>query len=198
MDFSDKDRPPRLKIVLVGEAGSGKTSLINRYAKDSFNTDVEPTVSVWTRLIKFDQHNRIFDLVVWDTAGQERYRSLTALYCRYAVVAIIVFDVTNLESFNQAEGWIDCVRSEVEEIVVALCGNKVDLADARVVAETTAKGFAEKVEAVYCETSAKTGAGVKELFEAVVTAVLQMKPELVAAPVKPSVELHRAETKSCC
>jgi Rab family protein len=192
------DRPPPLKLVLLGESGAGKTSLISRYTEDAFSGDSSPTVGGAGRGIKFDFDGQIVDLVLWDTAGQERYRGLAPMFYRNAVAAIIVFDLTNRDSFEQVPGWIHELQANVGNIVIAVCGNKIDCGEARVIPGADAKALADSSKTIYYETSAKTGQGVQQLFQAVVTRLLEGRPDLLqiteAAPI-PVAEEKRSE---CC
>lgn len=147
------------------------------------------------------------DLIVWHTAGQEKYRGLTPMYYRNAVAAVIVFDVTNRDSFDQIQGWINELQTNVGSIVIVVCGNKIDLTDERVIGEAEAGSFAETAGTPYCETSAKTGSGVSALFQTVVHSIADEKPGLIIGQNPPSpdmtgVNLNQAKRKGneggCC
>ena len=163
-------RQPGYKLVLLGDASVGKTSLIGRFVTNQFNEAVETTVgaafstqSVTTgtgKTVKFE---------IWDTAGQERFKSLAPMYYRNASCAIVVFDLTSEASFVRAKDWVRQLSlSNNPDIVIALAGNKSDIPSSqRQVPADTAKQFALNESLVYIETSAKSGSNVQKLFEAV-------------------------------
>jgi small GTP-binding protein len=194
------EHQPPLKVVLLGESGSGKTSIITRYTEGIFTGGLEPTVGGLSSAVKFDFEGHIFDLVLWDTAGQEKYRGLTPMYYRSAMAAIIVFDLTNHESFEQVPAWISELQANVGSIVIAICGNKSDCGESRVIDQENARALAESARTLYCETSAKTGKGIEYLFQTVVMRLLEGNPELIG-PVCPSLPIIKPRDQSdgqCC
>jgi small GTP-binding protein len=194
---------PPIKVVFLGDTGSGKTSLITRFVDSTFTGQLESTVGGWGRPVPFHYRNTPIDLIVWDTAGQERYRGLTPMYYRNAVAAVVVFDVTNRRSFDQVQGWINELQTNVGAIVIVLCGNKIDLAAERVIGDLEAESFATTAGTPYCETSAKSGCGVGQLFQTVVQKIAEERPGLLEQPVAGTgVEINQAGEKAggdgCC
>ena len=122
---------------------------------------------------------RSVKMQLWDTAGQERFRAMAPMYYRNAASAIICFDITNQESFNKMMDWVEELRrhmdSGAQDLVLAIACNKCDLESERVVSKARAKQFADKVDALFFETSAKEGAGVNELFQKITESVIQSK-----------------------
>ncbi|XP_049683247.1 ras-related protein Rab-41 isoform X9 [Accipiter gentilis] len=115
---------------------------------------------------------KIARLQLWDTAGQERFRSLIPSYIRDSAVAVIVFDITNLNSFQQTSKWIDDVRTERgSDVIIMLVGNKTDLADKRQITTEEGEQRAKELNVMFIETSAKTGYNVKQLFRRVAAAL---------------------------
>lgn len=110
---------------------------------------------------------------VWDTAGQELYRGLTPMYYRNAAVAIIVFDVTNRESFESVQSWADEIRENTSDAIVLICGNKIDLPD-RLISQEAGQKLADSLELPYFETSAATGTGVNEMFTKITEKLISM------------------------
>ena len=100
------------KVVIVGDSNVGKTSIMQRYAKDTFRCDIEPTIGpqFMSKLVEIDDAGTTMKLQIWDTAGQEKYRSVTPIYYRDAAAAICVFDVTSKLSLDDAEKWIEDLR----------------------------------------------------------------------------------------
>ena len=144
-------------MVLLGESNSGKSSLIHRFANNEF-VQQESTVGA-----AFIEHYK-FEL--WDTAGQERYRSLAPMYYRGASAAIVVYDITSRKSFEGAKTWIKELRERADaSIIIAIAGNKLDLASLREVDAEEASKYAAENNLLYLETSAKTAFNVAKLFE---------------------------------
>ena len=162
-----------IKICLLGDVSVGKTSIASRFCKNSFNDNYINTIGG-----AYQQQNIILNngvkmkLHIWDTSGQDRFRSMTNLYYRDAQVAILTYDVTNEQSLDSLTYWLKELNDKVDQDNMLLClaGNKNDV-DASQKRVQTAKGkeFAEKNNMLFYETSAKTGAGLKELFQAIAT-----------------------------
>jgi small GTP-binding protein len=171
------ERRPPVKVVFLGESGTGKTSLISQYIDHTFTDQITPTVGGMGRGVTCQYRDKPVDLVIWDTAGQERYRALTPMYYRGAAAAILVFAVCDHRPFVRLQTWIDELRTNVDDLILVVCGNKVDLE--RVVPQAEAEDLAMTAGATYCETSAKTGFGVDHLFQTVVRLIAEIKPLLV-------------------
>jgi small GTP-binding protein len=194
---------PPIKIVFLGDTGTGKTSVITRFVDSAFTGDLDPTVGGWGRPVSYTYRNKPVDLIVWDTAGQERYRGLTPMYYRNAVAAVVVFDVTNRHSFDQIQGWINELQTAAGAISIVVCGNKVDLSADRVIGESEGESFADTAGTPYCETSAKTGYGIAQLFQTVVQRIAEERPGLIEEPiVGTGVEIGRPaqheQQEDCC
>jgi len=109
---------------------------------------------------------------LWDTAGQERFRSLIPSYIRDSTVAVVVYDITNANSFHQTSKWIDDVRTERgSDVIIMLVGNKTDLADKRQVSTEEGERKAKELNVMFIETSAKAGYNVKQLFRRIASAL---------------------------
>ena len=132
-------------------------------------------------------------LQLWDTAGQERFRSLAPMYYRGALAALLVYDVTNVESFEEVKGWAEELRTNVEaNLIVVVVGNKIDLAKHRVVTERQGKTFADSIGALFFETSARENVGIDPLFLEVCKKLLIVSRENVA----PDAQVVRAGSGS--
>ncbi len=162
-----------IKICLLGDVSVGKTSIASRFCKNSFNENYINTIGG-----AYQQQNIILNngtkikMHIWDTSGQDRFRSMTNLYYRDAQVAILTYDVTNMQSLESLTYWLKELKDKVdqENMILCLAGNKNDV-DAKEKNVPTIKGkeFAEQNNMIFFETSAKTGVGVKELFQTIAT-----------------------------
>ncbi|CAG8532379.1 11246_t:CDS:2 [Racocetra fulgida] len=160
-------KPVQVKLVLLGEAAVGKSSLVLRFVNDEFQENKEPTIGE-DKVIKFE---------IWDTAGQERFHSLAPMYYRNAQAAVVVYDVTKGASLDKAKSWVkELQRQANPNIVIALAGNKIDLVQpvddgeedsvesGRQVPTEEAKAYALETGLLFFETSAKKGDGVRDVF----------------------------------
>ena len=157
----------RFKIILLGEAAVGKTSFINRYISNTFTKKYSITIAPESKKkrIQYDENTKV-ELTIWDTVGEERFRAMTKSYFSGAQGAIIVFDVTNVESFNKLKFWIDMINDcAPQNIMVNLVGNKSDKNEERTVSKDSAMKFAQEHDINYFEASACDGTNVSMVFE---------------------------------
>lgn len=158
----------QFKLVLLGESAVGKSSLVLRFVKGQFLDYQESTIGAafLTQTVCLNDTTVKFE--IWDTAGQERYHSLAPMYYRGAQAAIVVYDITSYDSFDRAKKWVkELQRQGNPNIVIALAGNKVDLASKRTVEIEESQAYSEENGILFMETSAKTAANVNELFVAI-------------------------------
>lgn len=158
----------QFKLVLLGESAVGKSSLVLRFVKGQFHDYQESTIGAafLTQTVCLDDITVKFE--IWDTAGQERYHSLAPMYYRGAQAAIVVYDLTNKDSFNRAKAWVkELQRQASPNIVIALAGNKTDLSNKRAVETAEADNYATENGLLFMETSAKTAMNVSEIFMAI-------------------------------
>lgn len=124
------------KVILIGETGVGKSSIIQRFLSNKFETGQMPTIGIDYSSIKVDFQGRKNHLQIWDTAGQERFRSLVKSYYSNIQVAVIVYSVASLESFERVDYWLQNLKENVDQnVLIILVGNKRDLIEERVVTE---------------------------------------------------------------
>ncbi|XP_055703821.1 ras-related protein Rab6 isoform X1 [Phlebotomus papatasi] len=169
-DFGNPLR--KFKLVFLGEQSVGKTSLITRFMYDSFDNTYQATIGIDFLSKTMYLEDRTVRLQLWDTAGQERFRSLIPSYIRDSTVAVVVYDITNANSFHQTSKWIDDVRTERgSDVIIMLVGNKTDLSDKRQVSTEEGDRKAKELNVMFIETSAKAGYNVKQLFRRVAAAL---------------------------
>ncbi|XP_026859281.2 ras-related protein Rab-6A isoform X2 [Electrophorus electricus] len=173
-DFGNPLR--KFKLVFLGEQSVGKTSLITRFMYDSFDNTYQATIGIDFLSKTMYLEDRTIRLQLWDTAGQERFRSLIPSYIRDSAAAVVVYDITNVNSFQQTTKWIDDVRTERgSDVIIMLVGNKTDLADKRQVSIEEGEKKAKELNVMFIETSAKAGYNVKQLFRRVAAALPGME-----------------------
>ena len=156
-----------LKIVLLGEAGVGKTSIISQFVEQLFQEDIQSSAGgTFSSKTCIYGNNQILKLEIWDTAGQERYRALTTMFYKEANAAVLVYDITRKESYEQIqEYWSNQLKeSAPSDIILMLCANKSDLINQEKVDEGEARKYASELGAMFCSTSAKNDYGITDLF----------------------------------
>ena len=168
---NDEEKQYAIKICLLGTVAVGKTSIASRFCKNIFNESYVNTIGgAYQQQTVLLENNVKMKLHVWDTSGDERFKSMTNLYYRDAQVAILTYDVTNADSFQDLNYWLEQLNDKVnsDNMLLFLAGNKCDVDNnLRRVSTTQAKEFAEKNNMFFFETSAKTGAGIKDLFRTI-------------------------------
>eukprot|EP01110_Echinostelium_bisporum_P003539 TRINITY_DN1862_c0_g1_i1.p1 TRINITY_DN1862_c0_g1~~TRINITY_DN1862_c0_g1_i1.p1 ORF type:complete len:218 (-),score=41.48 TRINITY_DN1862_c0_g1_i1:168-821(-) len=155
----------QFKVVLLGEGCVGKTSLCLRYVQNAFNDKHVTTIqaSFLTKRLNVDGRRAV--LAIWDTAGQERFHALGPIYYRDANGALLVYDITDRDSFAKVQNWVKELRKMLgTNVTLAIAGNKADLERTRVVSIEEAEKYAESVGAKHYSTSAKLNKGLDELF----------------------------------
>ena len=191
--MSENDKIPHFKIALLGSSRVGKTSIVQKCINDQYTLNTISTMQAafFEKRIHVDKQDIILD--VWDTAGQERFHSLAPMYYRDANGIIVVFDITDATSFTKAKQWVNELREargdKNLEIIVA--ANKNDLQSLRVVNPLEVQQYAKTERLTICETSAKTGYFIKELFEEIGHRALQHYAQA------PDVLIEK-KNKKCC
>jgi len=189
----------QFKLVLLGESAVGKSSLVLRFVKGQFLDYQESTIGAafLTQTVCLNDTTVKFE--IWDTAGQERYRSLAPMYYRGAQAAIVVYDITNVETFDKAKEWIkELQRQASPSIIIALAGNKSDLSAKRKVEVVDAQAYADDNGILFMETSAKTAANVNEIFVAIAKKLPKQAPEKVVGIPMDSKEYSKEKKGKCC
>ncbi|MHA1379858.1 MAG: GTP-binding protein [Candidatus Helarchaeota archaeon] len=168
------------KVLLLGDGGVGKTSLLRRFIDNKFTPDYKSTIGVqfMTRSVELDG-DKFIKLVIWDVAGQSKFTSYRHLYYKDAEGIILVYDLTRNETFKNLDMWIsDAVKHTAKQTQIAILGNKVDLQDSRAVTPESGEIYARQKNAVlFSETSAKTGLNVENAFIALTRNILNRFPQ---------------------
>jgi Ras-related protein Rab-11A len=171
------------KIVVLGDAAVGKTSLINMYIEQSFSEDYKPTLgaNIIRKDVHVDEINASVRLIMWDLAGQEKYNVIRSMYFQGCVGALLVYDVTRHNTFETIDSkWLKDFKKYVKkEGTYILIGNKIDLSDERVVSSEEGEKYAKEIDASdFIETSAKYGENVEQAFSNLVTQILKKLGEI--------------------
>jgi len=161
------------KVVVIGEPGVGKTSLINRFAEAKFKTEYKPTLGANIVIKDVALENNSIKLLIFDIAGQKKLSEVRQLYYKGAQGAIIVYDVTRHNTYNAVSEWCSELTNNVGEVPRILIANKVDLGDARKVDSDDGNDLAQKLNCYFFETSAKTGRRVLDAFHNMATELLK-------------------------
>ncbi|KAI9204781.1 P-loop containing nucleoside triphosphate hydrolase protein [Polychytrium aggregatum] len=176
---TDPDVRATFKVLLIGDSGTGKSSLLLRYTDDVWlqPDEVQATIGVDFKIKIADVDGRKYKLTIWDTAGQERFRTLTSSYYRGAHGVMFVYDVANRQSFENLQMWFEELEtySNTTEIVKIIVGNKCDrdIAGARQVTKREAEAFAHKMKALFVEASAKSRIGIHDTFDILVRQIAE-------------------------
>jgi len=168
------------KLLLIGDSGVGKSCLLLRFADDTYTESYISTIGVDFKIRTIELDGKTIKLQIWDTAGQERFRTITSSYYRGAHGIIVVYDVTDNESFNNVKQWLHEIdRYACENVNKLLVGNKSDLTAKRVVSTEQGKEFADSLGIEFLETSAKTSTNVEQAF---LTMASQIKARMKTQP----------------
>jgi Ras-related protein Rab-5C len=168
--------PTALKVVVIGNSGTGKTSLVHRATCDFYNDSPSTTLGASFSSLHVIVEGQEFKLQIWDTAGQEKYRSMTPMYYRGAQAAVVVYAIDELQSFEGVDFWLQSLQTHGDPgIIVLLCGNKCDRAGARTVPMENGRERGALAGARFMEVSARTGEGVADLFREVGLAYLESR-----------------------
>lgn len=178
-----------LKLVLVGETSVGKSSLLMRFTDGVFEPDISATIGVDFKLKMMNINGKRCKATVWDTAGQERFRTLTSSYYRGAHGIILVYDVTRPETLTGLGHWLGEIESYTPsggaDVVKVLVGNKIDRKEDRAITTKEGEAFARAHGMIFVESSAKSSENVKQVFDELVTRILE-SPVLLAGSAPPA------------
>ena len=164
-----EDNVQHFKIIFLGDQYVGKSSILNRFYQDKFEPDYQATIGLDFHSKNVEIKGTAIRLLLYDTAGQEKFKSLIPMYIRDANIIIVVYDITNKDSFIHTEHWVNETKDlKRDDAIFVLVGNKIDLEDKRAVTSKEAENFANEKGFLFHEVSAKTGEEVQELFTSVI------------------------------
>ena len=193
----EESEPPLYKILLLGDSTVGKTCFLLRYMDDSFLDLHMATIGLDYRLktmILEDQ--KIVKVQLWDTAGQDKFRAITRNYYKGASGIILLFDVTNIKSFENIKKWINEIKEEIsEKVSIILIGNKIDNANERKISKEQGEKLASEIGVKFFETSAKTGEGINECVFYLVKKIFENDP---GVKNKGRNLKHKSNKRRCC
>lgn len=166
----------RLRIVLIGNSGVGKSSFLTKFADNAFDITLIKTIGIDFKTKTIRISGKTVQLHVWDTAGQERFRSVTPAYCRNADGIIMMYDITDAKSFKDISFWLDKLSEySPPDVHVLLLGSKLDLDEQRVIRKDMGKEQARKMNAIFSEVSAATGENVEIAVTSLVRSILNQR-----------------------
>jgi len=172
---SHRDYDHLFKLLIIGDSGVGKSSLLVRFADNQFSGNYITTIGVDFKIRTIELNGERVKLQIWDTAGQERFRTITSTYYRGTHGVIVVYDVASGDSFANVKRWLHEINQNCDDVNRILVGNKCDDPDRRVVLKEDATRFSNQMGIQLFETSAKENINVEEMFRAITNLVLSSK-----------------------
>ena len=166
------------KVLLLGNSDVGKSSLILRYVDQTWSDTFVPTIGVDFKVKSLEVENKQIKMQIWDTAGQERFRNVISSYFRGSHGILLIYDITNRDSFKNLENWLtEIEKNASQNVLKILIGNKNDLVDDREIKTEEGQAFANRNGMQFIETSAKMNTNVTEAFEALAKLMMQFNSE---------------------
>ena len=191
------------KVIVIGDSSVGKTTLIHRYISDEYRSDFKATLGADMCSKTFTKDGVTVDAQIWDTAGTERFRSISAQHYRGADACVLVFDITNKDSFNHIDMWRNEVIQSlgvenIDNFPFVLLGNKSDLMDASQIDECTVNGWAEQRNIPFYLVSAKTGENVDVAFSKSIEKHLARKITTIPLAIPSPIKKDKEDKSYCC
>ena len=185
------------KILLLGDSSVGKSCFLLRYCDKTFQNAHLVTIGLDYRLKSMKlKSGKNIKLQIWDTAGQDRFRAITKNYFKGSHGIILIYDVTNRQTFENVKSWISQIREEASKnVIIYIAANKIDMEDGRIVNKEEGKKFAEEFGLPYIETSAKNGININETFEDIaekIDKIFENMPRVIKNP------LYKVKNKNKC
>ena len=186
------------KVLLLGDSTVGKTCFLMKYTDKTFQDIHMATIGLDYRLRSMKlKSGKSIKLQIWDTAGQDRFRAITKNYYKGSHGIILIYDITNTQSFENVKTWVNQIREEASSnVIIYIAGNKVDMEDERKVDRDDGEKLAEELGFPFVETSAKNGININETFEDLVERIDKVYGNVPLKPIKN--KLYKANGKKCC
>lgn len=189
------------KILIIGDSSVGKSNILLRFSDNIFHDTFLPTIGVDFKIRNVSVGDQTIKLNIWDTAGQERFKTITATYYKGAHGIILVYDITDRNSFDNINNWLNEIKKHAGPSVVKyLVGNKCDLEEERVVSKKEAKEFADNLGISWMETSAKERINIDDSFMGLTKEIYECLPETEKKPegLGRPINVKRKQNKSGC
>ncbi len=195
----EASEPPLYKILLLGDSTVGKTCFLLRYVDDSFLDLHMATIGLDYRLKTLIlEEQKIVKVQLWDTAGQDKFRAITRNYYKGASGIILIFDVTNIKSYENIKKWINEIKEEIsEKVAIVLIGNKIDNVQERKISKEQGDKLASEIGVKFFETSAKTGEGINESVFFLVKKIFENDPEVKNKYQGRNLKMYNKKRKCC-
>ena len=190
-----------IKVILLGESGVGKSSIISRYINNEFTEHSQSTLGSNFYVKEINKENTIYKLNIWDTSGQERYHSITNLFLKGSSIIILVYAINSRSSFKGLEYWYNTINEYLsgENHILAIVGNKSDLLDDEVISEEEGKKYAKEKNAIFKLVSAKSfPEGIFQLFQTVFDELLKNNYDLTVQSIAITKRNPRIKKKKKC
>jgi Ras-related protein Rab-2A len=172
MDISKMKPDYTIKYIIVGNAYVGKSNIIYRFVENKFSENYKATINLDFSYKNMKINDKIFRIQLWDTAGQEEFQSISRGYYKSGACALVVYDITDRETFNNVSSWVEeCKNNGPSTITLVLVGNKIDLEDKRQVTYEEGEDFANRNNMQFYETSALNGTNIDKLFNDTVESI---------------------------
>ena len=172
MDISKMKPDYTIKYIIVGNAYVGKSNIIYRFVENKFSENYKATINLDFSYKNMKINDKIFRIQLWDTAGQEEFQSISRGYYKSGACALVVYDITDRETFNNVSSWVEeCKNNGPSTITLVLVGNKIDLEDKRQVTYEEGEDFANRNNMQFFETSALNGTNIDKLFNDTVESI---------------------------
>lgn len=179
-EVGDDQEDYSIKVVIVGDSGVGKSNILSRFVQNEFSNDSRATVGVELSTKSYRIHGKVIKLHLWDTAGQERFKSITSSYYKGSKGAVVVYDITNPESFDHVNKWLSEIRElGGKNINAIVCGNKCDLVNKRKVSTEDGLLKCQSNSIGFIETSALTAVNIDEAFKKLIKEIYESSIKVI-------------------
>lgn len=199
----NKENYEEIKVILIGESGVGKSNLIQTSVGNKFEEHKESTINASFETIEMNINGKQYKINLWDTAGQEMYLGVTKLFFKGSNIVILVYDITNSNSFESLKKWLKITKETIDNnYIIGIVGNKNDLYLNLEVSEEDVKNYAESIESKYAFVSAKTQSQLfVEFVKELVKDYKDIEPEDIRRDRRCSMKLNKKKTnkkQGCC